>query len=182
MKSTFQELLSYLKAPTLEKDANDGLFYRFQKLVHLLMICILTGMILSPIFGIIEKFKLIDLDNHAVEKLLESESKLTIFFITVIMAPVVEELIFRGPLTLFKQQRLFSFIFYSFAFLFGLVHITNYEISRNVILLTPILVAPQFILGTYLGFIRIRFGLLWSILLHASYNAFFMFITFVAEP
>ncbi len=181
MNSTFQELLSYLKAPSLEEDSNVGIAYRIQKTIHLLIISILTGMILGPIFGIIEKFKIIDLENHAVEKLLESESKLTVFFIAVILAPFVEELIFRAPLTLFKGKQFFNFVFYFFALLFGLVHITNYEISPNVILLSPILIAPQFILGTYLGFIRVRFGLFWSILLHASYNAFFMFITFVGE-
>ncbi|SEB82846.1 hypothetical protein SAMN04489761_1893 [Tenacibaculum sp. MAR_2009_124] len=180
MNTTLRELLFYLKSPSLKKDSNQDLNYRIQKLAHLLIISILTGMILSPIFGLIEKFELINLENHAIEKLLESKSKLTIFSIVVIMAPIMEELIFRAPLTLFKTPRYFSFIFYSFSFLFGLVHITNYEVSTNVILLTPILIAPQFILGTYLGFIRVRFGLIWSILLHACYNAFFMFITFVA--
>ncbi|WP_435264277.1 CPBP family glutamic-type intramembrane protease [Tenacibaculum sp. nBUS_03] len=65
--------------------------------------------------------------------------------------------------------------------MFGLVHITNYTLTTNVILLTPFLIAPQTILGGYLGFIRVRFGLHWSILLHACYNAFFMTMAFAGD-
>lgn len=181
MKNTFRELITYLKNPILEKDKNSNLSYRFTKFIHLLIICILTSGILMPLFYLIEYLGLIDMEKHAMEEMMKTLSKPMIFFFAVVLAPLIEELIFRGPITLFKNKTSYKIAFYTFAIIFGLVHITNYTLTTNVILLTPFLIAPQTILGGYLGFIRVRFGLHWSILLHACYNAFFMTMAFAGD-
>ncbi|CAL2086709.1 CPBP family intramembrane glutamic endopeptidase [Tenacibaculum sp. 190524A02b] len=181
MKETLQELITYLKNPVLEKDSNTENSYRVHKFLHLLSISILTSFFLMPLFAIVEHLELIDMEKHAMESMLKDFSKPIIFLFVVVVAPLTEEFIFRGPLTLFKRKKVFKIAFYTFAILFGLIHITNYKITSNVLLLTPILIAPQIILGSYLGFIRVRFGLAWSILLHACYNAFFMLITFAGD-
>lgn len=116
-----------------------------------------------------------------MEELMKNMSKLNVFLIVVIAAPLSEELLFRAPIAFFHHKKYFKLIFYTFAIAFGLVHLSNFEITTNVLLLAPILVAPQIILGGYLGFIRVRFGLIWSILLHASYNAFFVLISFAVD-
>ena len=82
----------------------------------------------------------------------------------------MEEIIFRGPLILFKQIKLFKIAFYAIGIIFAYVHLFNFELTTNVILFSPLLVAPQFFVGLIFGYIRIRFGLLWSILLHSLYN------------
>lgn len=181
MLETLSELFAYLKNPIAEADENTNLHYRFKKFLHLLMICILTGALLTPLFVAIESLGWVDMKQHAMEKIMETYPKYVIFILAVVIAPVFEELFFRAPLTLFKNLTNFKWVFYIFAALFGLVHISNYEITTNVLLLTPILIAPQTILGGYLGFVRVRFGLQWSMLLHAFYNAFFMFITFAGD-
>ncbi len=181
MIETFNELISYLKNPVLEKDDNTSLKYRKRKFIHLLFICIITGSLLMPLFWVLEYAELVNFDNHAMEELLKSFNFPIIFLFAVIVAPALEEILFRAPITLFKQPQTFKSMFYVFAVLFGIVHITNYEISTNVLLFSPILIAPQTILGGYLGFIRVRFGLLWSILLHAFYNATFLLLTFAGE-
>ena len=112
---------------------------------------------------------------------MKSMSKTVLFMVAVIAAPLLEELLFRAPITLFQNKKYFKIVFYTFALVFGFIHLSNFEITTNVLLLAPILVAPQIILGGYLGFIRVRFGLIWSILLHASYNAFFVLITFASD-
>ena len=56
------------------------------------------------------------------------------------------------------------------AFIFGYIHIFNYELITNVLLFSPILIGPQIFMGFYLGYIRIKFGLVYSICLHAMYN------------
>ncbi len=178
MKETFQELAIYLKRPTLEKDPNKELKYRFVKFVHLLLLSIVTGVVLVPLFYFLDTMKIVNMQEHAMEDLFENFSKPIIFVLVVVIAPIVEEVFFRAPLTAFKNTTRFSYVFYAFAIVFGSVHITNFEISTSVLLLAPLLVAPQIILGCYLGFIRVRFGLLWSILLHACYNAFFILSTF----
>ncbi|MBA6156545.1 CPBP family intramembrane metalloprotease [Tenacibaculum sp. S7007] len=181
MKETFNELIAYLRNPVLEKDTNTNNSYRFQKFLHLLVISILTGALLTPLFVLIEHLGWVDLNDHAMEELMKNSSKWFIFFLAVILAPLLEELFFRAPITLFHNAKAFKIAFYVFAILFGLVHLTNFNITTNVLLLTPILVAPQTILGGYLGFIRVRFGLQWSMLLHACYNAFFVLGSFAAD-
>ncbi|PQJ20740.1 CPBP family intramembrane glutamic endopeptidase [Tenacibaculum sp. SG-28] len=178
MKRTLQELATYLKSPVLEKDPNKELKYRFTKFLHLLVLSIGTGIILTPIFYLLDAMKIVNMQEHAVEDLIENFSKPMVFILAGVIAPIAEEIFFRAPLTAFKNTKHFFYVFYAFALFFGFVHISNFEISTTVILLAPLLVAPQIILGCYLGFIRIRFGLLWSILLHASYNAFFIVNTF----
>lgn len=181
MKETFNELIAYLKNPVLEQDANTDIQYRLKKFLHLLIISIITASLFSGVFILIEELGLIDLENHEVKKMFENFSAPMILFLTVIMAPLLEEVFFRAPLTLFKTKESFKILFYVFAVLFGLVHISNFEMSTNVLLLAPILIAPQTILGGFLGFIRVRFGLIWSILLHATYNFFFIGLTLLGE-
>lgn len=181
MKQTFYELVAYLKQPILEKDSNPDLSYRFKKYFHLLIISIATGLLLSPLFSIINELGLVNIEDHAIKKLMETISKPLLFVLAVFLAPILEELFFRAPITLFKNKRTFKVAFYLFAVIFGFVHISNFGLTTNVLLLSPILIAPQVILGGYLGFIRVRFGLIWSILLHASYNAFFILTTFASD-
>lgn len=58
--------------------------------------------------------------------------------------------------------------------LFGLIHITNFEFSYTILLLSPILVAPQIILGFFIGFLRVRYGFVLGFLMHALHNAVFI--------
>lgn len=55
-------------------------------------------------------------------------------------------------------------------FFFGLIHIGNFPEIDGFYWLIPILVAPQISAGIFLGYIRTKLGLLWSILLHAAHN------------
>jgi membrane protease YdiL (CAAX protease family) len=181
MKETFLELMNYLKNPVLEEDSNMDFKYRIRKFGFLLVICLLTGLAISPIFTLIEEFGWINMEDHAMEEMMQQFSKPIIFFFAVVIAPLFEELIFRAPLTLFKNKKSFKIPFYIFAILFGLVHLNNFKMTQNVILLAPILVAPQTLLGGYLGFIRIRFGLGWSMALHAAYNGILMLLAFSSD-
>lgn len=52
---------------------------------------------------------------------------------------------------------------------FALVHLANFEEGSLAVLLP--LVLPQFILGSMLGYIRVRFALWAAIALHAAHNA-----------
>lgn len=181
MKVTFYELIHFFKKPVLKKDSNTHLNYRLKKFFHLLIISVITAITIMPLFSLIEATGLVNMEEHAMEEIMKSLSKPMIFLLAVVIAPLFEELIFRAPITLFKKPKTFKISFYLFAIIFGFIHITNFNITTNVLLLSPILIAPQIILGTYLGFIRVRFGLLWSIALHASYNAFFMLTTFASD-
>ncbi|MGK0414323.1 MAG: membrane protease YdiL (CAAX protease family) [Polaribacter sp.] len=181
MKKTFFELIRYIKNPVLEKDSNTDFTYRIKKFGFILLICLLLGIAFTPIFSIIEATGLINMEEHAMEDMMKMFSKPVIFLFAVIVAPLFEELIFRAPLTLFKDTKTFKIAFYVFAIIFGLIHISNFNITQNVLILAPILVAPQTILGGVFGFIRVRFGLGWSMGLHACYNGILMLLTFSAD-
>ncbi len=181
MINTFNELIAYLRNPVLEKDSNTDTQYRLRKFFHLLIISIITSLILTPLFSLVEAAGLVNMEEHKMTELMKQFTKGTLFLFTVVVAPLFEELIFRAPLVVFKEKTQFRIAFYIFAIVFGLVHLTNFKITPNILLLAPVLVAPQIILGSYLGFIRIKFGLIWSILLHATYNAFFILLSFTAD-
>ena len=73
--------------------------------------------------------------------------------------------------------RHFGFFFYGSTALFALAHITNYEpLNTETLLLAPVLVFPQFIVGTMLGYIRVRYGIGYSILFHVVVNAIFFLL------
>ena len=52
----------------------------------------------------------------------------------------------------------------------GGIHISNFENIEGYYWLVPILVAPQLFAGAFLGFTRVKLGLGWAMLLHATHN------------
>jgi len=118
----------------------------------------------------------IDMGEHATDKLFQEHNLFFIFFLMAIIAPLIEELIFRGPLIFFKSSRFFPLAFYISFLAFGAIHIGNFENLENAIWLSPLLVAPQLIMGVFLGFIRVKLGLLWAMLLHGCHNGIIFLI------
>jgi membrane protease YdiL (CAAX protease family) len=111
----------------------------------------------------------LDLGTHAGEKLMGGPMYKTILLLSVI-APLIEEGVFRWPLKLFYKKQYFKFVFWLSCLGFGLVHISNFELSPTVMWLTPLLILPQLVIGFFFAFIRVRLGVMWSIFLHAAYN------------
>lgn len=62
----------------------------------------------------------------------------------------------------------FPVFFWFSTIAFALVHLANFEEGSLAVLLP--LVLPQFILGSMLGYVRVRFGLWSAIALHAAHN------------
>ncbi len=65
--------------------------------------------------------------------------------------------------------RFFPAFFWLATLTFALVHIANFD-EGSLAMLLP-LVLPQFILGSLLGYVRVRIGLWAAIALHAAHNA-----------
>lgn len=160
----------FIKTPSYQSYHNAPLWYKKKMFYHCLLWCLTIGLLLSMLSGILTQIFSLELGDHASDELLTKPIYLIIFLVSI-AAPLIEELIFRAPLALFKKSVYFKYIFYAFTFAFGAVHITNFELNAQVLLLGPILIAPQIIVGCFLGYIRVRIGLLWSILLHAAYNS-----------
>ncbi|NNG08954.1 MAG: CPBP family intramembrane metalloprotease [Arenibacter sp.] len=133
------------------------------------------GLLLGLCFGLFNTWFLgmlnIDLGPHAMDKLLKTYSTYALLFLSVVLAPIIEECLFRGPLVWFRNKTYFKYALYFSIVLFALVHLSNFELYGKVYYIAPLLVGPQLILGIILGYVRVRLGLSWSIGLHASYNA-----------
>lgn len=165
-----QQLWNFIKNPIYKEDKNTDIKYRLVILFKLLLIALTISIVLAGIIGIVETVFSLDFGKHAIEGALEKFSPLFLAFVAVILAPFMEEFIFRAPMTFFKDKPYFKYIFYALTLIFGFYHITNFEITTTILLLSPLLVAPQISVGALLGFIRVRFGLWWAIGLHAVYN------------
>ena len=137
---------------------------------HLLALA-LAFSFLFGIFGsvIAESLGLVT-NEHAIERFLEKTSNSTLFLFVVILAPALEELIFRAPLSLFKRASYFPVVFYLSVLLFGAVHLLNFEYEAGFYGFALLLILPQLSAGIFLGFIRVKMGLGWAILLHAFHN------------
>jgi len=127
-------------------------------------------MVLGLLVGLFQSLFGLDFGEHAIEEAIEKYPLYVLFLGAVFAAPILEELIFRGPLFLFRDSRYFKYFFYASILIFGFYHITNFEITTTTLLFSPLLVSPQLSVGSLLGFIRVRFGLSWAIALHAAYN------------
>lgn len=84
-----------------------------------------------------------------------------------------------GAIFSLKEHRLRSFLnsyfsiyFYTLIIIFGLLHVTNFLdlIPKNLIAFAPLFAFHQVIVGFFLGYIRLKRGLIWCILLHFSLN------------
>ena len=116
-------------------------------------------------FGIIQSVEL----SKSVKEMFNNIPLM--FFLVVIIAPIFEELFFRGFVGLLAEKSYFRWVYYLSAVLFGLVHVSNYELSESQNLLISIIILPQLFLGFMLGFVRIKYGFYYCVLLHAVYNA-----------
>ncbi|WGD34626.1 CPBP family intramembrane metalloprotease [Olleya sp. YS] len=173
MKALFYSILDYVKNPRLKQLKHTTVQQKLSIVFACIPICIGLGLSFGLLISIMEVLGVYNSDSHAINKLMEEESPVYILLTAVILAPIIEEFIFRGPLTLFSKKY-FKLGFYVLAIVFGYVHLFNFEITTKILVLSPLFVAPQIIIGLVFGYVRVRLGLVYSILLHGCYNGVLM--------
>ncbi|QVY66969.1 CPBP family intramembrane glutamic endopeptidase [Polaribacter sp. Q13] len=181
MKETFNNVITYIKNPVPGADTNKDYGYRIKIFFHLFIISIATSIIITPLFSLIQELQLVDFETHKIEEMFKDMSFIQVLLLSSVVAPIIEETLFRAPITIFIKPNSFKYAFYIFTLIFGFIHISNFKITTNVLLLSPLLILPQLLVGGYFGYIRVKFGLLWSILLHGSYNGFLFLMSFLFE-
>lgn len=96
-----------------------------------------------------------------------------LFFIAgIVVFPIIEKLSRFKAVKLFRAY--YIFLFYYTAVIFGYVHITN---IKGLTIADPsfvIYVISQVFGGLSMGYIRVKYGLGYSILLHGFFNAVFI--------
>lgn len=166
-----------------------------------LTVCIIYKIIFAVLLGLPITY-LLETFVFTIEKKQEVD-KTTFFefFINVvILAPIIEELIFRLPLKFGSNplfffdtkkglieknwRRYFKYIFYTLSLGFSLIHISNFKIDNYSLLfylLAPLFVLSQLFSGLIYGYIRMNLGFSWSVLSHSIYNLIFAFILGVSS-
>lgn len=192
MKKILREVFDFIKNPTDQRIENrsfkKNLKYFFS--IYILDI-ILNVTIFLPILVFTEKY--------IVSLVMESRinyryNTLPFIVITIgLIAPIIEELIFRLPLRYYKLfsffiskdkwKRNFKYFIYISIITFGLIHSLNYSNSPSLIffLFIPILVISQLLSGAILSFLRVRFNLLSSILYHSLWNLTLILVMFFSS-
>lgn len=169
--STFSDVTNYLKNPTYNPYVGLSTQKKLKIVGYTLILCFGFVFISAIPVAILESYKIINLQEHATTDLFNKYSPIIVFLMAAVLAPIIEECIFRAPLFLFrKYTKGFKYVFYIIVLIFGFIHLSNFKISTTILIVSPLLVAPQIIAGLLLGYIRVRLGLLYSILLHALFN------------
>lgn len=99
-----------------------------------------------------------------------------VILLSILLLSVISLLLIykRNKIELFLSSN-FKYFFYGVALTFGLTHTSNFAGNFYLILLfSPLLVGPQIVLGLILGYVRMKHGLVYSIIFHMLVNFVFM--------
>lgn len=217
-KQVINDFLTYVRKPLyIAEDTSMSKSEKFRYLSKVLLCKLALIFVLAPIIYFTKKF--------TGAKSTAWDDTWSMYAFVVIIAPIVEETIFRGalhysrwsialfasffmgifakyigineriniplgfvyfacavlfPIFYFVSKPLdgffktfwtkyFSYIFHLVAIGFGLIHLSNYTGISNYLFAVP-LVTSQIISGYVLGFVRMKFGLSYSIAFHAAWN------------
>ena len=172
-------LLAVILAP-ISEEILFRLHLRYRPLIFLFLIVTLTALNFFIVGDSIE------IDTHAAlhdpTLIFDSFSRYLPYIglmILVYLLYLVIDKLRTGTNRMITRE--FGFVFYVTAAVFALVHIYNFEIDSMAWYLVPLLVVPQFILALYLGYIRVRNNLGYSIYIHMLNNAIPMFLIFLSS-
>ena len=204
IKDTYIDLFLFLKKPVEHSNDNHSFKEKLIKLFLILTLEIAITGLWVLLLSALENFGLVSLENHKIEELFKTMPKGILIFAVIIAVPMLEEIIFRSYLR-YKTNYLLRFfillfyvagkknkehiekrikkiwykqylyIFYFSAVLFGFVHIFNFDFDYKMLILFPIITAPQIFGGIFIGYFRVRYNLIWGFFLHAIYNMICIF-------
>lgn len=129
---------------------------------------------------LLESYKIVNLENIFITQF-NSNSTIYVFVFYLFFVLFAIGLGFLLRINLLQNklrsihEKYFNWIFYLSAIIFGIAHATNYTDIQNIWFLIPFLGLPQIFIGIILGFVRLRYGMFWTILLHAIHNSLTMF-------
>lgn len=208
IKETYKDFYLFLKHPIDQTAPIQTVRHKIATLFSVLAMEIpIIATIAASIYGF-EKLGLIDTGTHKLDTLFQELPLWKFVLWGVIINPFLEELIFRlclrynfknltqysiwpvsaiGKRTMTKIELFlthfwtskFRLIFFLSALVFAYFHLSNYQLSITVLLLSPLLVAPQFITGLFFGYLRIRYSFMLGYFMHAVHNGFFIMISLI---
>lgn len=163
------DLVAFLKHPGRETTMAATSLSRCSRfwLALLVSFCITVG-ISAPLIHLVDRFLVRLRFSSSMDV---TQDFFLLIVLGVMVAPLLEELVFRYPLKLVKPRYLKLAVYFS-SIVFGLVHAINYENSEPLFYaLLPIIVSSQALGGLILAYLRLRDGVLWSMFAHGLFNA-----------
>ncbi|GAA0717757.1 hypothetical protein GCM10009430_15040 [Aquimarina litoralis] len=187
---TLKEVIHFTKHPSDKNKAPASFIQNLNLLIRLLIILFIIVSLILILFHYINTYTFDFKSYGKFDDAFANKTLVSILFLVSVLAPVLEEVIFRLPLKysrnyifrgidyIFKTKKVYifwtknyHFFYYTSIVAFGLVHLTNYDLESYWFLaLAPIIILPQLLAGIVLSFIRMKSGLLWAISLHSLYN------------
>lgn len=200
-KSTISNLYSFSKNPTEDINKNQSVSFKLKAFITILLLNVFLMIVIGFAIQSLMEYFGIKQEEHAIAKALNQLPFGIIFLMGCVFIPFLEEIIFRLPL-LYKNNYLlkifvfilteigitkkekailiwnkhYKYVFYFYTIAFALMHLMNFPFSKTILLLTPFIVLPQFILGILTGYLRVKFGFLWGLLLHILNNVIFLIV------
>ena len=168
LKFLLQDFISFVKNPSnpIYPNIDSKQKIRDICLYFLFIHFIVSGIILWYPVMIAEKIGLFN-------KLAEKNQNEDIFLTTlsaIVIAPIIEEWLFRFPLGENRNKPYFRWLYYGLSILFGFVHIFTYNIDSTHLPYIPFITLTQTFGGFLFGYIRIIYGFWYGVLLHALFN------------
>lgn len=201
---TYQRLLHFLRMPDDRSFSRVSLSFKVRTMGGLLLLNVFLACIWLLVFHLLGKE---DLEN--VNSKLMNVPYWKMVLLGVVTIPLLEEFIFRFPLKYSRNyvlqfliamvalfapaesksviyanartywKRFFWVFFYLMTSTFAFMHIYNYVDAKQLLLWSPFLTLTQFMTGLILGYIRVRFGFLWSWYYHGIFNLLFFSLAFL---
>jgi len=188
MKDILSEIIAFIKNPKDERIED----YTLKKNIKYVLFVFCMDVLLN-IFLFIPLLYLIDSIEPLITELRIDYTfntfASTLLFIGILI-PIIEEVLFRSWLryntlvsSIFSKSRwdkIFKYLVYTSIIVFGLVHSSNYLNHSLFFYFTiPFIVATQTIGGILFTFIRVKFNLISSILLHSTWNTGVIVLAFL---
>jgi membrane protease YdiL (CAAX protease family) len=229
MKKIAIDFFSFLKKPADQKYVDQRLLFKIKILFSLLLFSLILDVIILILQNYLGDIFYIDLTFKTSTS---DKNLLLTFILAALIAPILEESVFRLPLKfkslnlwisfsllaaiflkisykinlflfislaiivlslitffILDRKRVFKrlenfwckkfwFVFYFSSIFFGFLHFTNYQFDYRNLPLIFIIVLPQTISGIFNGYLRVKFGFIWSVFLHFLNNSL-LFIPFL---
>jgi membrane protease YdiL (CAAX protease family) len=192
IRDTLTDLLAFLRNPRDEQYSDQSKQTKIKTLLTILALDIVLMIPLTCLISAFEIFGWIDSQDFKLINLFNRGPFWLIFIFIIAIGPFLEEIVFRlflrnrrnyllrfisnflpkHKIALFDWwSKKYRYFFYLSSILFGLAHLSNYVTENIIIYIFPILVLPQFVMGTLLGYLRVKFDFMLGFFLHAIHNA-----------
>lgn len=163
----FFNFIKFVLAP---KNVHIKVVTRFQKIAATIIVYLPMCVIIAVLFWNLAVWGVkIGLYDELIEKYTDISISHTLFS-GVLVAPLAEELIFRFPLRFFMADKQFRWYYYIFSLIFGLIHLSNYQLEATHYYYSILIVSAQIYTGLVFGYIRIIYGFWFGVLLHSLHN------------